>query len=120
MESAASKYASLEVRTNINRLVLTSLGICRAGYAKGNGIRRPEGLVTDLADRGPMSNFDPSRLAEIRRSKGLTQRALARVAGVSQALVAELERGKHPPSSASLSKIISALGIREEELRGGR
>ncbi len=62
-----------------------------------------------------MSNFDPARLAEIRKSKGMTQRELARTAGVSQALVAELERGKHPPSSNSLAKLASALAVREAD-----
>ncbi len=61
-------------------------------------------------------SFDPSRLAEIRKSKGLSQRALAKAAGISQALVAELERGKHPPSAASLNKIVTALGVSEEDL----
>jgi transcriptional regulator with XRE-family HTH domain len=62
-----------------------------------------------------MSNFDPSRLAEIRKSKGMTQRELARASGISQALVAELERGKHPPSTASLTKIATALSAREAD-----
>jgi transcriptional regulator with XRE-family HTH domain len=63
-----------------------------------------------------MSTFNPSRLAEIRKSKGLTQRALAQAAGISQALVAELERGKHPPSSSSLSKLAVALQVQEVDL----
>jgi putative transcriptional regulator len=58
-----------------------------------------------------MSNFDPARLTELRKSQGLTQRALAQKAGVSQALVAELERGKHPPSKATLEKISAALVV---------
>jgi transcriptional regulator with XRE-family HTH domain len=62
------------------------------------------------------SAFDPERLAERRKSQKLTQRGLANKAGVSQALVAELERGKHPPSKASLAKIAGALGVAETEL----
>lgn len=57
------------------------------------------------------SAFDPKRLAEQRKSQKLTQRGLAVKAGVSQALVAELESGKHPPSKASLAKIAGALGL---------
>lgn len=57
------------------------------------------------------SRFDPKKLAEARQAKGLSQRALATQAGVSQALVAELERGKHPPSKLSLEKITTSLGI---------
>ncbi|MHB8139924.1 MAG: helix-turn-helix domain-containing protein [Vulcanimicrobiaceae bacterium] len=65
-----------------------------------------------------MSNFDPSLLLEIRKSKGLTQRGLAKAAGISQALVAELERGKHPPSATSLSKLASALSVAESAFDG--
>ncbi len=62
------------------------------------------------------SAFDPKRLAEQRKSQKLTQRGLAVRAGVSQTLVAELERGKHPPSKVSLTKIAGALGVAEAEL----
>jgi transcriptional regulator with XRE-family HTH domain len=60
--------------------------------------------------------FDPSRLAALRKAKGLSQRALAQAAGISQALVAELERGKHPPSTSSLEKIANALSVSQSEL----
>uniref|UniRef100_E6PGS1 Putative lambda repressor n=1 Tax=mine drainage metagenome TaxID=410659 RepID=E6PGS1_9ZZZZ len=46
-----------------------------------------------------------------RKNANLSQRALALKAGVSQALIAEIERGKHPPSAASLAKIAAALGL---------
>lgn len=62
------------------------------------------------------STFNPKRLAECRKIQKLTQRGLAVKAGVSQALVAELERGKHPPSKSSLGKIAGALGLLEAEL----
>lgn len=69
------------------------------------------------ADSVAMSrDFEPSRLAELRRSKGMSQRALAQAAGISQALVAELERGKHPPSKASLQKLASALSVNQSDL----
>ena len=58
-----------------------------------------------------MSSFDPARLMNSRKNANLSQRALALKAGVSQALIAEIERGKHPPSAASLAKIASALGL---------
>ncbi len=61
------------------------------------------------------SAFDPKRLSEQRKSQKMTQRSLAIKAGVSQALVAELESGKHPPSKGSLSKIATALGVAEAE-----
>lgn len=62
------------------------------------------------------SIFDPKLLAEHRSFLKLTQRGLATKAGVSQALVAELERGKHPPSKVSLAKIAVALGVAEADL----
>jgi len=61
------------------------------------------------------SAFDPKRLTEQRKTQKLTQRGLAVKAGVSQALVAELERGKHPPSKVTLTKISGALGVAESE-----
>lgn len=61
------------------------------------------------------STFEPKRLTERRKSQKLTQRGLADKAGVSQALIAELERGKHPPSKVSLAKIATALGVSETD-----
>ncbi len=58
-----------------------------------------------------MTKFIPSRLSARRKEQGLSQRALAEKAGVSQALIAEVERGKHPPSESSLSKIAEMLGV---------
>lgn len=60
--------------------------------------------------------FSPERLEELRRAAGKSQRALAADAGVSQALIAEFERGKHPPSTDSLSKICAALSVDNESL----
>jgi len=65
-----------------------------------------------------MNNFEPARLAAFRKSKGMTQRALARAAGISQALVAEIERGKHSPSPAALAKLASALSVAERDFDG--
>ena len=76
-----------------------------------------KGPAVTTADSGPMSqDFTPSRLAELRKSKGLSQRALAQAAGLSQALIAELERGKHPPSRSSMEKISVALGVAPSDL----
>ena len=61
-----------------------------------------------------MTTFDPTRLAARRKELGLTQRALARRAGLSQALIAEVERGKHPPSPSSLAEIAEALGMKPD------
>lgn len=62
-----------------------------------------------------MVTFNPARLSGRRKSQGLSQRALAQKAGVSQALIAEIERGKHPPSQSSLTKIAEALGAKADD-----
>ena len=67
-----------------------------------------------------MTIFDPTRLAARRKEQGLTQRALAQKAGLSQALIAEVERGKHPPSPSSLAKIAEALGAKPGHFSGER
>ena len=63
-----------------------------------------------------MSAFDPARLADFRKRAGLSQRALARKAGVAQSVIAGLERGKHTPSETSLGKLANALGISPSDL----
>jgi transcriptional regulator with XRE-family HTH domain len=57
------------------------------------------------------SRFDPQLLVAQRKALRMSQRALAAKAGVSQALVAELERGKHRAGAQSIAKIAAALGI---------
>ncbi len=90
-----------------------------AGRSRALGLLDDGGMVgRSDGIEWTMNNFDPVRLVQIRKSRGLTQRALAQAAGISQALVAELERGKHPPSSASLSKLASALSVPETEFHG--
>ena len=61
-------------------------------------------------------NFDPQKLVTARKAKGISQRVLAARAGISQALVAELEKGKHPPSESSLAKITASLGLGQGDL----
>jgi transcriptional regulator with XRE-family HTH domain len=63
-----------------------------------------------------MKAFDPSRLVSYRRELGLSQRALSTKAGVTQSVIAELERGKHPPSANSLNKLAGALGVKPSDL----
>lgn len=60
-----------------------------------------------MTPSGP--KFAPGKFAARRKERGLSQRSLAQLAGVSQALIAELERGKHPPSKASAEKLSRAL-----------
>lgn len=46
-----------------------------------------------------------------RRELGLSQRALAKAAAVSQSLIAEIESGKRLASTRSLDKLTQFLGI---------
>lgn len=45
-----------------------------------------------------------------RRRAGLSQRALAARAGVSQPAVARMESGRHNPSLATLTRLLTACG----------
>lgn len=67
-----------------------------------------------MTDSGP--TFAPSKLVALRKERGMSQRALATAGGVSQALIAEVERGKHPPSSRSVERIAAALGCSISDL----
>ena len=58
-------------------------------------------------------------LRQLRQSKGLSQRELGRLAGVSANTLLQVEngRGAYP---VTLRKLASALGVRPEELVRGR
>ncbi|MEM2793486.1 MAG: CBS domain-containing protein [Candidatus Methanomethylicia archaeon] len=57
-----------------------------------------------------MSMFiDPCRVGEIRRKLGITQRELAKLAGVSQSFIAKLESGKIDPTYSKYKQVIDAL-----------
>jgi len=60
--------------------------------------------------------FSGAHFANLRKELGFTQRRLASAAGVSQALIAELETGKHPPSKLALEKLAAALSLAPEAL----
>lgn len=51
-----------------------------------------------------------ARLKALRESKGLSQRALARAAGVTNATVSNIEQNVVSPSVASLRKLVRAMG----------
>lgn len=51
------------------------------------------------------------RLREIRHSKGLTQKAMARVAGVDYTYIGKIERAEQLPSLRILIKISEALSL---------
>lgn len=57
-----------------------------------------------------------NRLSEFRRAAGLTQRALADKAGVSQAAISAIECGLKTPTVDRAFRIAGALGRRPEEI----
>ena len=52
-----------------------------------------------------------SRLRRHRQHKGLSQRALARLAGVTNGLISQIEQNSVSPSIASLKKILDVLSL---------
>jgi transcriptional regulator with XRE-family HTH domain len=62
------------------------------------------GLLMDMERFG-------KRLRELRAEKGLTQKALAEQAGVSQATVSSLEQGVFEPVWSSVVTLAQALGV---------
>ena len=58
------------------------------------------------------------KIKAFRKSKGLTQEALAQKCGLATITIRQYELGKREPSIAQLTKIAAALGIRIEDLVG--
>lgn len=55
-------------------------------------------------------------IQEKRKERGLTQAALGRAAGVSQATVCQIERGKRMPTVQTARRLAAVLGIPWTEL----
>lgn len=58
-------------------------------------------------------------LADIRKSKGMTQEQTAELAGVTRPYLAKLEGGYYNPSVDVVIKIAAALGVTEQEIING-
>jgi transcriptional regulator with XRE-family HTH domain len=56
------------------------------------------------------------RLKKLRESRGLTQEALAKRAGISRAYLARMEMGLHDPHLSRLRKLAKALKVKPGEL----
>lgn len=50
------------------------------------------------------------QIAEARQKKGLTQKELAELAGVDQANISKIEKGKYNVSIDILSRVCNAMG----------
>jgi transcriptional regulator with XRE-family HTH domain len=55
--------------------------------------------------------IDPQKFKELRESRGMSTRRLAREAGVSTETIHALEHGVRQPTVTTLSKLATALGI---------
>lgn len=51
----------------------------------------------------------PEEIKELRKRLGITQKELAELAGVSQSLISQIEKGKVDPRVSTIRKIINAL-----------
>ena len=56
------------------------------------------------------------RIAEIRKSNGLTQESLAEKTGYSVEFISLVERGQNAPSVAGLAKIAKTLKVEVKDL----
>jgi len=72
-----------------------------------------------MNDEGTADGTVGTRLKALREGAGLSQRALARLAGVAPETVARLERDRQPPRPDTLRKLAVALGVPLEVLAGG-
>ena len=58
------------------------------------------------------------RISRIRKQNGLTQRELAKIIGINQALITDYERGKLRLHAEMLARFSIALGVSTDELIG--
>ena len=65
-----------------------------------------------------MTDFFADKLIRLRASKGLTQRELAAMAGVSWSQISKYESGKSKPRKKVLWSLEEALGVSAGELQG--
>ena len=66
-----------------------------------------------------MASFG-NKIKAVRKKAGLTQRALAKRAGVSNTIIYQIEKGTRNPGLKTLEKLSKALGVSFEALRGSK
>lgn len=59
-----------------------------------------------------------SKIRQIRTTKDITQEELAKLTGLSQKTISNIEIDKSMPSTRSLTKIADALGVSMKEITG--
>jgi len=58
-----------------------------------------------------------NRVRKLREAQGLTQQQLAKLAGVTQPYLHDLEKGNRGARPETWARIAEALGVKVEELR---
>ena len=90
----------------------------RVGPAWVSAVGRPRDLTVaiEVGMRSRTERFSAEKLATLRKQKDISQRDLAKAAAISQAQVAELERGKRQPAVDVAERIAAVLGVGIGEL----
>ncbi len=70
-----------------------------------------DALTTPRCGRRAMAARIGERIRELRKERGLTQRALAERVGVSQQNVSQIEKGDRQPQAEELPRFARALGV---------
>ena len=65
--------------------------------------------------KNKINNTFGTRLKELRKSKGLTQQALAEKANIDDKHLCRIENGKYFPTHTTLNKLLNALDLTLEE-----
>ena len=60
--------------------------------------------------------IDPQKVRQLRASKGMTTRRLAREAGISTETLNAIEHGRRQPQVGTLDKLARALGVEAKDL----
>lgn len=66
---------------------------------------------------GRVSNF-PQRLRQLRQRKGMSQRVLSELLGLSKNMVTRYENGKQAPSLTTIAAIAEFFGVSMDYLAG--
>jgi transcriptional regulator with XRE-family HTH domain len=74
--------------------------------------RRLTGRTESAGALRPATGRAAQLVREARRGRGLSQRALAHLAGVCQPAVADIERGAHDTTGGQLQRLVGAAGYR--------
>ena len=69
-----------------------------------------------MENRSTVSKKVGSRIADLRKEKGLTQEKLAELAHLNRTFVGYVEKGDRNPSIKTVAKIAKVLGVSLEEI----